>query len=154
MSVSPDSEPCKGWSGESLLQEVVIGCNKCLLCTKLRDPKDICFEHQNLSRIWPTRAMETKDPKGFWSFQRNNTKRIYWKAGNREVHQYSKAKQKAPQSITKMVVIPDKRNNKTDDSKRFPTIQGPRPAIQYDSRPKASDSIAIPTIQDPRPAIL
>jgi hypothetical protein len=60
---------------------------------------------------------------------------------------------------TKMVVVPDNKPNKTDDSKRFPTIQGPRPAIlydsqrfktqgqrfymiRYDSRPKASNSIA------------
>jgi hypothetical protein len=55
-----------------------------------------------------------------------------------------------------MVVIPDKQDNKTDDSKRFPTIQGPRPAIQYDSRPKASNSIRFQrfqrfnTIQEPR----
>jgi hypothetical protein len=56
-----------------------------------------------------------------------------------------KRNQKFCKVLTKMVVVPDKRDNKTDNSKRFPTIQDPRPAILYDSndsRPKASDSIA------------
>jgi len=97
----------------------------------------------------------------------NNTDRVYWNEGNREVHQYSKAKLKVPQSLTKMVVVPDNKTtkqtipndsqpssndsrSKTSDSIRFPTIQ-------YDSRPKASDSIRFQrfnTIQEPRSDVL
>ena len=87
----------------------------------------------------------------------NNTDRVYWNEGNREVHQYSKAKLKVPQSLTKMVVVPDNKTTKQtipNDSQWFKVqdrwfymIQDPRPAIQYDSQ-------RFNTIQDPRPAIL
>ncbi len=54
--------------------------------------------------------------------------------------------------LTKMMVVPDNKTTRQTIPKWFPMIQGPRPAILYDSRPKASDSIRFPTIQyDSRP---
>ena len=100
-------------------------------------------------RLWRWKLRIQKDSE---VSNANNTDRVYWNEGNREVHQYSKAKLKVPQSLTKMVVVPDNKTTRQTIPKRFPTIQGPRPAILYDSRPKASDSIRFPTIQyDSRP---
>jgi hypothetical protein len=45
--------------------------------------------------------METKDPKDSEVSNANNTDRVYWNEGNREVHQYSKAKLKVLQSFNK-----------------------------------------------------
>jgi hypothetical protein len=86
-------------------------------------------------RLWRWKLRIQKDSE---VSNANNTDRVYWNEGNREVHQYSKAKLKVPQSLTKMVVVPDNKTTKQ-------TIPNDSQPSSNDSRSKTSDSIRFKT---------
>jgi hypothetical protein len=88
-----------------------------------------------------------RKPKVSKASNANNTKRSIRMKGTVRFTNIPKWNQKFCKVLTKMVVVPDNKTTRQtipNDSNQFLTIQGPRPAIPYnsnDSRPKDSDSI-------------